>query len=116
MPKPPSKARPSRKSAVTATLPPAPSLPEPAAQEPIGSVDKSLIKLISNSINDLADENGWAFLGELGNLLMKKKPNFDPRNYGFKKLVPLIKSINRFEVDERDTGKGNTTLVYVKTK
>src|ERR1700733_5555947 len=60
----------------------------------IRKVDKELIKLISDSINDLADEDGWTFLGELGNLLLKKQPDFDPRNYGFKKLVPLIKSIH----------------------
>jgi uncharacterized LabA/DUF88 family protein len=79
-------------------------------------IDKGLIKLITASINDLADEEGWAFLGDLGNLLLKKQPDFDPRNYGFKKLVPLIKAINRFETDERDSGKGNIKLVYVKNK
>lgn len=87
---------------------------EPA--DTILKIDKGLIKLITASINDLADEEGWAFLGDLGNLLLKKQPDFDPRNYGFKKLVPLIKAINRFETDERDSGKGNIKLVYVKNK
>lgn len=85
-------------------------------QDTILKIDKGLIKLITASINDLADEEGWAFLGDLGNLILKKQPNFDPRNYGFKKLVPLIKTINRFETDERDSGKGNIKLVYVKNK
>jgi uncharacterized LabA/DUF88 family protein len=84
--------------------------------EEAGNVNKGLIKVISNSINDLADENGWAFLGDLGNLILKKQPDFDPRNYGFKKLVPLIKSFDQFEIDERETGKKNTTLVFVRTK
>jgi Fe-S-cluster formation regulator IscX/YfhJ len=78
--------------------------------------NKGLAKVISDSINDLADENGWAFLGDLGNLILKKQPDFDPRNYGFKKLVPLIKSFDQFEIDERETGKKNTTLVFVRTK
>ena len=82
----------------------------------IGSVNKGLVKVIYDSINDLADENGWAFLGDLGNLILKKQPDFDPRNYGFKKLVPLIKSFDQFEIDERETGKKNTTLVFVRTK
>jgi uncharacterized LabA/DUF88 family protein len=82
----------------------------------IRKVDKDLIKLISDSINDLADEDGWTFLGELGNLLLKKQPDFDPRNYGFKKLVPLIKSIHQFGVDERNTGKNNAVLAYVRVK
>jgi Fe-S-cluster formation regulator IscX/YfhJ len=78
--------------------------------------NKGLAKVISDSINDLADENGWAFLGDLGNLILKKQPDFDPRNYGFKKLVPLIKSFDQFEIDERESGKKNTTLVFVRTK
>lgn len=82
----------------------------------IRKVDKELVKLISDSINDLADEDGWTFLGELGNLLLKKQPDFDPRNYGFKKLVPLIKSIHQFGVDERNTGKNNAVLAYVRVK
>lgn len=81
-----------------------------------GNINKGLVRIISNSINDLADENGWAFLGDLGNLILKKQPDFDPRNYGFKKLVPLIKSFDQFEIDERETGKKNTILVYVRTK
>jgi uncharacterized LabA/DUF88 family protein len=78
--------------------------------------NKGLAKVISDSINDLADEKGWAFLGDLGNLILKKQPDFDPRNYGFKKLVPLIKSFDQFEIDERESGKKNTILVFVRTK
>ena len=84
--------------------------------ETISKIDSKLIKLISYSINDLADENGWAFLGDLGNFILKKQPDFDPRNYGFSKMLPLIKSINNFIVDERDTGKGNIKHVFVKNK
>jgi len=86
------------------------------AKEPLGKIDKEIIKLIADSVDDLADDSGWAFLGQLGNLILKKQPNFDPRNYGFTKLVRLIKSINQFEVQERDTGKGNIIQVYVKAK
>lgn len=84
--------------------------------EPLSKIDPKLIKLFDNSINDLADENGWTFLGELGNLLLKKRPDFDPRNYGFTKLLPLIKSMNKFEIDERETGKSNIKLIYIKRK
>lgn len=78
--------------------------------------DNELIDLISTSVTDLADESGWAFLGEVGNLILKKKPDFDPRNYGFKKLAALIKSIDSFEMDERFTDKGNIKHVYVKIR
>ncbi|WP_128543997.1 NYN domain-containing protein [Larkinella soli] len=88
----------------------------PASKSTIGKVDRALTRLLIDSINDLADEDGWTFLGELGNLLLKKQPDFDPRNYGFKKLLPLIKSMARFEIDERSSGKGNNLHVYVRNK
>jgi Fe-S-cluster formation regulator IscX/YfhJ len=83
---------------------------------PINKIDQELTKLIRDSISDLADENGWSFLGELGNLILKKKPDFDSRNYGFEKMLPLIKSLDKFEIDERESGKKNIKHVYVKTK
>lgn len=86
------------------------------AEEPINKIDRELLKLLSDSISDIEDENGWAFLGELGSLILKKKPDFDPRNYGFEKMLPLIKSVNRFEIDERETGKKNIRHVFVKRK
>jgi uncharacterized LabA/DUF88 family protein/Fe-S-cluster formation regulator IscX/YfhJ len=82
----------------------------------LNKVDHALIKLISDSINDLADENGWAFLGDLGNLLLKKQPDFDPRNYGFTKMLSLIKSIPKFLVDARDAGKNNIKHIFIKIK
>lgn len=84
--------------------------------EPLSKIDPQIIKLLSDSITDLADENGWAFLGELGNLMLKKKPDFDSRNYGFTKMLPFIKSINKFEIDERDTGKNNIKHIYIRKK
>jgi uncharacterized LabA/DUF88 family protein len=83
------------------------------------SVDKITlkdIKLISSTIADVADEDGWAFLGDVGSLLQKKQPNFDSRNYGFQKLTPLIKSIKNFEVEERENPKGRFKLIYVRLK
>lgn len=82
--------------------------------QPLSKVDPGIIKLFADSITDLADEDGWAYLGDLGSLMMKKKPDFDSRNYGFSKLLPLIKSIKRFEVDERESGKGNSKHIYIR--
>ncbi len=80
-------------------------------------IDKKFIHLLKNSIEDIADDNGWAFLAELGSLINKKKPDFDPRNYGFAKLTPLIKSMQKhFEIDERDSGKRNIKHIYVRIR
>lgn len=85
-------------------------------KEPLSKINPQMFKLFSDSISDLADESGWTFLGELGNLLLKKKPDFDPRNYGFPKLLLLIEHMNRFEVDKRETGKSNIKHIYIKNK
>jgi len=81
---------------------------------PISRVGKDLINLISSSISDVADENGWAFLADVGNLIQKKRPDFDARNYGFTKLTPLIKTLKCFEIDERDSGNGKIKHIYVR--
>jgi Fe-S-cluster formation regulator IscX/YfhJ len=47
-------------------------------------------------------------------MLLKKRPDFDPRNYGFEKLLQLIRSLNLFEVDERESGRRNIKLVYIR--
>ena len=89
----------------------------PAVQlETLKKVDDETINLISSSITDLVDDSGWAFLGEVGNLILKKQPDFDPRNFGFGKLGSLIKSTGKFEIDERETDKKHVKNVYVRVK
>lgn len=82
----------------------------------VDKINPKLIRLISSTISDLADDDGWAFMGDVGNLLQKKQPNFDSRNYGFQKLTPLIGSINKFEVEQRENQKGKYKLIYVRNK
>ncbi len=87
-----------------------------AKKEPLNKIDKGTISLIVESVNDLADESGWTFLGNLGSFILKKKPEFDPRNYGFPKLLPLIKNLNKFEIDERESGQGKIRHIYLRLK
>jgi uncharacterized LabA/DUF88 family protein len=82
----------------------------------VDKITPKVIRLISSTISDLADDDGWAFLGDVGSLLQKKQPNFDSRNYGFEKLTPLINSIGKFEIDQRDSFKGKFKLIYVRNK
>ncbi|NLO47917.1 MAG: NYN domain-containing protein [Clostridiales bacterium] len=79
-------------------------------------VPDNIVKLIAASVSDIADEDGYAFMGELGNLLLKKQPDFDPRNFGFTKLTPLIRSLGRFEVDVRQTADANIKHIYLRDK
>lgn len=80
------------------------------------NITPKVIRLITNTISDLADDDGWAFLGDVGSLLQKKQPNFDSRNYGFQKLTPMMKSIDKIEIDRRHIQGGKRTLIYVRVK
>ena len=78
-------------------------------------IGKDLINLFRTTIDDLADDTGWAFLAEVGGLIMKKKPDFDPRNYGFLKLTPLMKSLDKyFQIEEREVENKRIKHIYVK--
>ena len=79
-------------------------------------VPKAIVKLIADSVADLADDSGFVFMGELGNLILKKQPDFDNRNYGYKSLSAMIKSIDRFDIDFRQTTDPNIKHVFVRDK
>ncbi|MFS4417226.1 NYN domain-containing protein [Maribacter sp. 2307ULW6-5] len=74
------------------------------------------LRFIANTVDDVADDDGWAFLGDVGSLLQKKQPNFDARNYGFQKLTPLINSLPNFEIERREDSRGRSKLIYVRLK
>ena len=82
----------------------------------VQKVTPQIIKLIKTSIYDCADDDGWAFLGDVGSLINKKQPNFDPRNFGFYKLTPLIDSLGLFDVEQRETPNSKFKHIYVKNK
>ena len=85
-------------------------------KNPLSKINAALIKLLTESVTDLADEDGWTFLGELGNFILRKKPDFDSRNYGFPKLLQLIKSTDKFIIDGRETTNKNIKHIYIKIK
>ncbi len=80
------------------------------------TVPKAIVALIAGTIQDVSDEDGWAFMGEVGNILPKRQSDFDPRNYGFEKLTTLVKSIDRFEIDARPTSAPNVKHIYVRDR
>jgi uncharacterized LabA/DUF88 family protein len=82
----------------------------------IQKAGKEIISLISASITDVADENGWAYLGDVGNLIIKKQPDFDSRNFGFHKLSTMIKTLKQYEIDERESTNYRIKHIYVRNK
>ncbi|MGB5499289.1 MAG: NYN domain-containing protein [Maribacter sp.] len=87
---------------------------EARTKSSIDKITPKEIRFISTTISDVADDDGWAFLGDVGSLLQKRHPNFDSRNYGFQKLTPLVSSIKNFELERREDSRGRKKLIYVK--
>lgn len=81
----------------------------------IAVLDEETLELLKDTVDDTADENGWAFLGEIGSLFNKRKPDFDTRNYGYDKMSHLFKAYTEdFEIEERNTDKSRIKHYYIR--
>lgn len=78
--------------------------------------DEKLRTLLSVAVEDSGDENGWANLGAVGSEINKYSPDFDPRNYGYRKLSDLMKATGMFEFEEREQKNSQAKIVYVRLK
>lgn len=106
------------KSTATTTVAESKKAAEQTQQkEAPNKIDAQTIELIEDTLDAVGDDDGWAFLGDVGNLIVKKKPEFDPRNYGFNKLTPMLKSMTDIlEIDERESDKKGIKHVYVRLR
>jgi uncharacterized protein (TIGR00288 family) len=93
----------------------APAAPQQEPAKPKMPVPSDIIEYISQTIEDVGDDEGWAYLGEVGSLLQKKRPDFDSRNYGYKKLSSMLEGCSEYEVDLRGNSN-NGKLIYVRVK
>ena len=75
-----------------------------------------IIQEVKRITEEISDDDGWAFMGDIGNVLSKRYPDFDTRNYGYKKLTPFLSSTKEFEIDPRRSKGSNIKLYFVKIK
>jgi uncharacterized LabA/DUF88 family protein len=78
--------------------------------------DTRLVNLLRNAVEDSADEDGWSNLSNVGTNIANQAPEFDPRNYGYKKLGDLVKMSQLFDIDERATKDLQSRAIYVRDK
>ena len=78
--------------------------------------DTRLVNLLRNAVEASSDDSGWAHLAPVGRNIAKQAPDFDPRNYGYKKLGELVTATKLFEIEERHVGEGQSKAVYIKDK
>lgn len=94
--------------------------PGAAAPARLGSkelrADAKLVALLRRAAEDSAEDDGWAELSAVGNTVNKRSPQFDQRNYGYRKLSDLIKATKLFDIQERVVGEGPGRRLYVLDK
>ena len=76
--------------------------------------DIKTLSLIQNAVEDSADDSGWSYLANIGNIVANKSSEFDPRSYGHKKLYDLMNSTKLFEFKEDEFSRKKS--VYVRCK
>lgn len=78
--------------------------------------DSKLVHLLRNACEASSDDTGWSGLGAVGSNIAKQSPEFDPRNYGYKKLGELVAATELFEQEERQAGDSNGRALYIRDK
>lgn len=79
--------------------------------------DAKLVNLLREAVDAVADDDGWAYLGSVGQQISNQSPSFDSRNYGYSKLGALVKAIDLFVVDARPIeGSPRNQAIYIKHK
>ncbi len=76
------------------------------SQEPQTSL-RTIRRALKAIVRENSDEDNWIFIGKVGNILVKRYPDFDVRNYGFTKLTPFLDSLDMFEIkgERMENGK-----------
>jgi len=72
--------------------------------------EKALLALVRNAVEDTTNEAGWSYMGAIGQNLINKSPEFDPRSYGYKKLIDLIEGLGVFELKYSDPLSGSQSI------
>lgn len=78
--------------------------------------DAALIGLLRKAVDAASDDDGWAPLASVGNIITNQRPDFDSRSYGYGKLSDLITATTLFEIERRSPGDGKQALMYAREK
>lgn len=84
------------------------------ADAPMYTPDAELERLVRNTLEDMTDDSGWLAMGGLGSGMLKKMPEFDARNYGYKRLSDLIRSLPYVKVETREMSGHKHDYVRLK--
>jgi uncharacterized LabA/DUF88 family protein len=100
------------------TSTPAAQAPKPAPRATAAQLkgDATLVSLLRNAAEAASDDDGWAALATMGNIITNQRPDFDSRTYGYAKLSDLIEATSLFEFERRSLGNSRPAIIYVRDK
>jgi uncharacterized LabA/DUF88 family protein len=78
--------------------------------------DNALVSRLRNAIEAASDDDGWAPLASVGQIITNQSPDFDSRTYGFAKLSDLMTATTLFDVERRSPGEGKSSAIYTRDK
>src|SRR6185437_5811336 len=78
--------------------------------------DAALVGQLRHAVEAGSDDDGWAPLGHVGQLITKQQPDFDSRSYGYAKLSDLMAATTLFELERRSLGDGRLGGIYIRDK
>ena len=68
---------------------------------PILRLPAQAIGVLARSYTNVADEQGWAMLGQMSTYIHANHSDFDPRTYGCAKFIDLVQKTGAFELVQR---------------
>ena len=92
-----------------------PARPAPAKAAQLKG-DAALVSLLRNAVEAASDDDGWAPLAAVGNIITNQRPDFDSRSYGYAKLSDLITAMTLFDVERKTPADGKQALMYAREK
>lgn len=94
----------------TVPVPEADSAPPVVAAVPTPSfrAPSMAIQTLQRAYTNVADEQGWAMLGQLSSYIHANHSDFDPRTYGCAKFIDLMQKTGAFELVQRPYKNGQS--------
>ncbi|TDG11875.1 NYN domain-containing protein [Seongchinamella unica] len=71
--------------------------------------DSALVRLLRTAVDQTADDDGWANMGQVASYIANNNSSFSSINYGYRRISDLIKASELFKIEMR-----NGTAMYVR--
>jgi hypothetical protein len=74
------------------------------------------VELLRDAVEAVSGEDGWAYLSKVGHVITSRRPDFDSRTWGHRKLNDFLDALGVFELDRRRLPGSKDTVIYVRNR